>query len=1143
MLKRFLNPENLGGAVSDLVSSVRQGVPSAIFNVSFSHKCHIVTCFNHPALYIVKDNLSIDKTKQEIEQITGEKVATLYPKDDVLLFKKAFSKHGLYKRLNGLYDIKNGAKITVTTFEALLELLPSSLETVSVKKGGVLAPSLIAEKLVSLGYVREEMVSAQGGFSLRGDILEVFPINFPNPVRIDFFDDEIENIKEYDLESREKIAYREEVEILTATDVSITKQEIPYLIEELKKEKSKVTNAQALSRLSIIAGEITDSLLSGTVNEGLSVLLPLLKNTTDSIFDYLPEDTIVVFDECKALKDNLALITEEHRARCKNLMLSGEAFSFAYYQLSDEKELLYELTEKRCVALQTLATEISFFNPLKTFSFRCGNVARYQMKFNEFFDDVDNWLFSGYKILICCDTLERAEKMNFDLSEKGIASAINPTVSQLKGVSIITCPLENGFIYHDVKVVVIGSGDLYSRKSAEKKLKKKKNEFFSAPETGDYAVHEVHGIGVVRGTKRISSTEGTKDYIAIEYSGGDVLYVPVEQMDVLSRYLGGDKKPSLSKIGGKDFERIKERVRASLKEMSIDLKKLYAERSEKVGFSFSEDDEMQEVFERKFPYELTDDQKQASQEIMEDMCSPKVMDRLVCGDVGFGKTEVAFRAIFRAIVSGKQCALLAPTTVLTEQHFNTALERFKDFGVNIAVLNRFKTDRQQRMILSKLEEGKIDLIIGTHRLLGKDVKFKDLGLLVLDEEQRFGVEHKEKIKLLKNNVDTLTLTATPIPRTLHMSLSGIRDISTINTPPKERLPVQTYVTEETDTLIKDAVMREISRGGQVFILYNRVESIYSFAEKVKELLPEVKLTVAHGQMDEKMLENSIMDFYSGETDVLISTTIIENGIDLPRANTIIVIDADKLGLSTLYQLKGRVGRSNKLAHAYFTFKREKVLSETAYKRLTAIMEFTEMGSGIKIAMRDLEIRGAGNVLGREQHGHMDKVGYELYTKLLKEEMGEKVHKAIELDIRVSAYIPDYYITSASGRMDAYKEIAEISSLEDEERVVSSLIDLYGEIPMETEDLITISSVKRMAAEYGATEITVKKELAEIVFPSLTSFENKNLLNALDNFKKECHLSLAEKPSIEFDTFDKTNGTVLENMYKFLKFSLSCNTVL
>ncbi|MBO5927841.1 MAG: DEAD/DEAH box helicase, partial [Clostridia bacterium] len=549
------------------------------------------------------------------------------------------------------------------------------------------------------------------------------------------------------------------------------------------------------------------------------------------------------------------------------------------------------------------------------------------------------WLNSNYQVVVAGGDIEGAEKIYFELKSEDISCEIANN-SAVKSVNILPCPLSCGFIFHEEKFALVGSGNVYVKRNVLKR-RTTKFTFFTAPTAGDYAVHETHGVGRVLGNKKITSTEGTKDYVAVEYAGGDVLYVPVEQLDILSRYLGAGK-PSLSKLGG-DFSLVKNRVKESIKKMSFDLKNLYEERNASTGFAFKEDVELKNLFDSGFKYEYTPDQVIATEEVFADMKSNKVMDRLICGDVGFGKTEVAFRAIFLAVSNGKQAALLAPTTILTEQHYSTALERFKDLGIKIALLNRFKSTAEVQEILNGLKEKKIDFVIGTHKLLGKNIQFADLGLLVLDEEQRFGVEHKEKIKLLKKNVDTLTLSATPIPRTLHMSLSGIRQISTINTPPDKRLPVQTYVTEETDALIVDAVKREINRGGQAFILYNVVDSIFNYAEKIKRLLPNIKTTVLHGRMDEKVLERGIADFYNGESQLLISTTIIENGIDLPRANTLIVIDADKLGLSTLYQLKGRVGRSDRLAYAYFTFKRDKVLTEGAYERLNAIIEFAEMG--------------------------------------------------------------------------------------------------------------------------------------------------------------------------------------------------------
>ncbi|MCQ2399260.1 MAG: transcription-repair coupling factor, partial [Clostridia bacterium] len=709
----------------------------------------------------------------------------------------------------------------------------------------------------------------------------------------------------------------------------------------------------------------------------------------------------------------------------------------------------------------------------------------------------------------------------------------NNLTVQAGRLDVVDGTMLKGVVYHDEKLAVVGVSDIFSVKQNKEISKKKKHAFFSAPQPGDYAVHEIHGVGKVIGTKRLTTGYGTKDYIAVEYKAGDILYVPVEQIDVLTKYVGSDKEPALSRIGGKDFERIKQRVKESLRALSFDLKELYKERSKKQGFVFENDDSLQELFDTSCGFEDTPDQITATEDVKKDMVSGKVMDRLICGDVGFGKTEVAFRAVFRAVNNGKQAVLLAPTTILAEQHYANALKRFEGFGVKIESLDRFKTKKEQVEVLDRLKDGKIDFIIGTHRLLSADVRFYDLGLLVLDEEQRFGVEHKEKIKLLKNNVDTMTLTATPIPRTLHMSLTGIRDISTINTPPKERLPVQTYVTEETDSLLADAISREVARVGQAFILYNRVETIYHFAEKLKALLPEVKFTVAHGQMNEGELEKCVTAFYRGETDVLIATTIIEDGIDLPKANTIIVIDADKLGLSTLYQLRGRVGRSNRLAHAYFTFKREKVLSDVAYKRLNTIMEFTEMGSGFKIAMRDLEIRGAGNILGVEQHGHMDKIGYELYSKLLKEEMeGKEEDTVLDIDAKITAFIPDDYIESKSGRLDCYKEIAEIESAEEGEELLYSLESAYGKVPDEVYNLIEIALVKRSLKRLGAGGFYIDRQRAGVTLKELHAREHQKLLDAIDK-TADASISVTDGVSVNIARRDRTDREILESVSAFV----------
>ncbi len=1130
MLDKILQLKNKDNSLKEFVDSVRQGIPSAVFGVADPFKNFLVSVLDEKVLYIVKDSVTAKIALEGISELSNKRVIFLPAKDELLLYRKAFSKDNGYQRIRALNEIAD-ADVIILTPETLMQLCPKSVKKICLFKDGDFYQEELLKNLVALGYERVETVSAQGTFALRGDILDIYPINYDNPIRLDFFGDTLVGIKNYDLDSRENLGFSDSVEILQATEFTFSNDDFNYFKSVLREEIRK-SSKNGNKRLNEIFDDLTVAMENNDA-DGLSVLAPL-SNDCGSVFDYLDKNTVVIIDECKRVNEIALLNETEFNERFVSLLNGGEVFSFSKSAFSGVEQLIYKIKKYRNVALQTLSTSIPFFNPLKIINPQAGGVADYQLDFKEVFTDISNWQKNGYSVTVCANDLKKAENFCFELSSYGIASAIDK--NELKGVNIIVKKLSRGFIFHEEKTVLIGSGNLFVKPVSARKIKAK-NKFFTAPEVGDFCVHEVHGVGRVLGNKKISTTEGTKDYVAVEYSGGDILYVPVEQMDILTRYLGGESKPKLSKIGGKDFEHIKKRVRESIKKMSFDLKRLYQERDELKGYKFSDDDELQKVFESSFPFEDTIDQTQASADIKADMTSGKVMDRLVCGDVGFGKTEVAFRAVFRAIVGGKQAVMLAPTTILTEQHYNTAIARFKDFGIKIACLNRFRTPAQQRTVIQDLKNGKIDFVIGTHRLLSKDVGFKDLGILVLDEEQRFGVEHKEKIKLLKKNVHTLTLTATPIPRTLHMSLSGIRSISTINTPPKKRLPVQTYVTEETETLIKDAVLREINRGGQVFILYNRVESIVTFADRIKSLMPSLRVAIAHGQMEERVLEKNILAFYRGEYDLLISTTIIENGIDLPKANTLIVIDADRLGLSTLYQLKGRVGRSDRLAYAYFTFKREKILSDTAFERLNAIIEFTEMGSGIKIAMRDLEIRGAGNILGAEQHGHMDKIGYELYSKLLREELSGNEEVVPELDVRVTAFIPDDYIEGNVAKMDAYKEIAEINSLTAEKEFRLMIEDNYGKIPEETDNLINIAVVKSLAMKFFVKEINVRMSDVNLVFNDFKAFADEKLSRALEEFKDVAMIVMTTAPMIEFKRENRSSRDMLKLIKAFFTFAM------
>lgn len=1130
MKRNFFTFDEIGENYSAYAENIRRGAPTAVFGVSNSLKYLLAGLTEQPVVYVTADGISAQKAADDIAALTGKKTAVLTAKDEVLLYRKALSKDSLFKRLNGVYALQNGCEVVTAEIDALLQLFPKKVPSITFKEGEDFDFIDLASTLTNMGYVRASEVETRGVFALRGDILEIYPVT-GDPVRVDFFGDTVEKIKPFDILTGDRLPNVKQVTILAATDVLVSEKEKPLLRERLKRETKAFKTSEAYTRACVIADEILS-------DESMRVafLMPLLENSVD-FFSVLPENAVVIFDEGKTLWDKFNALYKEHEERFHRLQTGGEAFSFTGDQYMKKEVFLEKLSSVRRVALQTFTGNPFFFQPLAIHNFSATPTTKYLNGVSALLNDIRNWLRGGYRVLLYCGDNARAAKMSERLAEEYIPTVGLPdTLSRLKGVCVLDEKLDKGMVLHEAKIALIGTGDLYTKVENTRRLRRKRGDMFVAPEVGDFVVHETHGIGKAVGMRKIETTDGTKEYLAVSYKDGDMLYVPAECMDVLSKYVG-DSDPSLSKIGGADFERVKARVKASLKKLAFDLKKLYAERAENRGFAFPANEVFVREFEDAFPYELTPDQAASVAEIKMDMCSEKVMDRLLCGDVGFGKTEVAFRAVYLCVLAGKQAALMCPSTVLCSQHFNTATARFSEFGVTVACLNRFNTPKEQERVLKGLKVGTVDFVIGTHRLLSNDVVFKDLGLLVLDEEQRFGVEHKERIKNLRKDVDCLTMTATPIPRTLHMSLSGIRDISTIQTPPNERLPVQTYVVEETETLIRDACIRELSRGGQVFILYNKVESIFTFAARVKQILPEAEISVAHGRMDKNTLENAVLDFYGGKSNVLITTTIIENGIDLPNANTLVVIDSDKLGISQLYQLKGRVGRGARLAHAYFTFKGERIMTSNASARLKAIMEFTELGSGYKLAMRDLEIRGAGNVLGAEQHGHMDKVGYELYSKLLKEELTGESSSVAELDIRVNAYVPEGYIESSAGRLDSYKQIAEIQTVEDYKRVYLSLRDTYGELPRAVENLLVIAVLKSYASKFRIKKISLVKGVGALEFPDLETLGDKRILSAMDKYAKNVRLNMTAAPVLEFFGY-KENTVLMAEMTKFLKFALT-----
>ena len=833
------------------------------------------------------------------------------------------------------------------------------------------------------------------------------------------------------------------------------------------------------------------------------LVLKLGESIVTDIYDTVVfDEPIKIENECKILKDSR-----------QNLSWAEEKMFADFEKLTQKKHITFanigeEKYENKTIGQKSYLTD---FNSLKKDITLYRNDSNAVILFAGRFHELMKEFLATNKIAF--KSLEEVKRE--ELEEKNVY------------VSSTYYPFSFSFLKE--KIIAIGTDDLYKPKRIEFKKGKEKLSFL--PKVGDYVVHSFYGIGICKDIVRLKLSTFEKDYFVLEYKNGALLYLPTEQANVLSAYIGGEN-PKLNALGSQEWVHLKNKVKENLKEVAIELAKIYKQRATQKGFKFTRDEELEREFDEFFPYELTPDQQEAISDVDKDMESDKIMDRLICGDVGFGKTEVAFRACFKAVYNSKQVAFLCPTTILSEQHFRSASERFKPFGVRVEVLNRFKSQKETNEILAKLKNGEIDILIGTHKLLGKEVVFKDIGLLVLDEEQRFGVKDKEKIKKLKENIDVLTLSATPIPRTLHMSLSSIRDISVIATPPKDRLPIQTYVTDYSDQLLVDTTRRELARGGKVLILFNRVIEIYDFASHVRSLIPEGKVGVAHGQMMEKELASIINDLYDNKFNIFISTTLIENGIDLPALNTLFVLDSDKLGLSQLYQIRGRIGRGDKLAYAYLTFDRGKFLTEDAYKRLDAITEFRELGSGFKIAMRDLEIRGAGNILGKEQHGHMQKIGYDMYLKLLDEVTRslkgglDAEAKEIKIEMPLDAYISDSYIESQEERIVYYDKISHISSSFEKEEVLKELALLSGDVPKETKNLCDIALLKNLALNFNVKLIRINGKECLVYFYKSEEIIDKRLSKMSEYYSFS--LKFEELPILKLNSAES-----VENKMKIL----------
>lgn len=1067
-------------------------------------KTHMIYSVDNGAKNRIIVTFHEQKAKELLEEYRFfDKKTAYYPAKDILFYQSDIRGNVLTaERINALKMMAEKEPCTIiTTFDGLMNPMPSPEKFLSAVRSIAVGDAVELEELTAhlaeMGYEKNYQAQTMGEFSVRGGIIDVFPLTEDNPVRIELWGDEVDSIRSFDAESQRSIENLEEVHIYPACEVVLTKEERKAGTEKMLAEAEKVSakfrkemKTEEAYRVKAAAEQVAEEAVELGISAGLDAYLSYFCKDRVSLLDYFEkEETLVFLDEAaRSVERGIATETEFSESM-KQRLEKGYILPGQMGELFSCREILGKLESCCCISLVALDLKNKHLDIKEKFHVESKTVNPYNNSFELLVKDLNRYKKNGYRTVLLSGSRTRAKRLAQDLMEEGLNAFYSEDFDhEVKPGEIMIGygKIKKGYEYPLLKFVVISESDIFG---GEKKKKKHRRTYegekiasFTDLSIGDYVVHENHGLGIYRGIEKIEVDKTVKDYIKIEYAGGGNLYILATQLELIQKYAGADaKKPRLNKLGGQEWNKTKTKVRGAVKEIAGDLVKLYAERQSKNGFVYGPDTVWQREFEEMFPFEETEDQELAIEATKKDMESPKIMDRLICGDVGYGKTEIAIRAAFKAVQDGKQVAFLVPTTILAQQHYNNFAQRMKDFPVNVDLLCRFRSSGEQKKTIEGLKKGRVDIVIGTHRLLSKDVGYKDLGLLMIDEEQRFGVTHKEKIKQLKTDIDVLTLTATPIPRTLHMSLIGIRDMSVLEEPPMDRVPIQTYVMEFNEELVREAISRELARGGQTYYVYNRVKEIGDVAAKIAELVPEANVAYAHGQMKETELENIMYRFINGEIDVLVSTTIIETGLDISNVNTMIIHDADNMGLSQLYQLRGRVGRSNRTAYAFLMYKRDKMLKEIAEKRLAAIKEYTELGSGFKIAMRDLEIRGAGNLLGAEQHGHMEAVGYDLYCKMLneavKEAKGEKVEENFDtsIDVDIDAYIPMGYIPNEFQKLDIYKRIAEIETEEEAEEMVEELIDRFGDLPKSVENLLFIAKIKTMAHKAYFTEVAQKGE--------------------------------------------------------------------
>ncbi|TVX85150.1 transcription-repair coupling factor [Paenibacillus agilis] len=1088
MLNALMQALSTESDMNSIVSGVRAGMKEQLVSgLSGSARqvmmASLAEQLDRPVLVVTHNMFSAQKVTEDLQECLSPDQVLLYPANELVAAEAAISSpEVIAQRIEAMTRLAKGFRgIVVTPYAGLRRYLPAkevmakAEMTIAVDQEQPLEQLL--SFLVSVGYERTERVESKGEMSVRGGILDIYPYTSELPYRLEWFDDTVESIRSFDPTDQRSLEKLDRLLITPSKELIGERGQFERAADRaaqlLEEQLAKMSDRQVKDRLRQEIHHEIERLREGMYFNEMYKYVTLMYPEGHTLYDYMPKDTLLIIDEPARVLETAKQLERDEVEWNTHLLQHGKTLPALGLGKSSDEVLTKRPFQTIFVAL--FLRQVPNTHPQNIVNVMCRSMQNFHGQMNVLKAEMERWRKSNANVIILANGDERVDRVRRVLEDYQIPE---PTI--MKG------NLQSGFELPSIHLIVITEAEMFSqkqRKTVRRTDAKVDNaeriRSYSELKVGDYVVHHNHGIGKYVGIGTLEINGIHKDYLHILYAGGDKLSVPVDQLHLIQRYVSSEEKePKINKLGGTEWTKVKNKVRSSVKDIADDLIKLYASRQSSPGYAFEKDTSEQQQFEDMFPYDETRDQVRAIEEIKKDMEMPRPMDRLLCGDVGYGKTEVAIRAAFKSAIEGKQVAVLVPTTILAQQHYETFRERFADYPFNIQVLSRFRSRKEQNETMKGVKSGVVDVIIGTHRLLSQDVVFKDLGLLIVDEEQRFGVTHKEKLKKLKMNVDVLTLTATPIPRTLHMSMLGVRDLSVIETPPENRFPVQTYVLEHSDALVREAIERELARGGQVYYLYNRVQGITQMADHIKMLVPEAKVTVGHGQMSEQELEKAILDFLDGEHDVLVSTSIIETGVDIPNVNTLIVHDADKMGLSQLYQLRGRVGRSNRIAYAYFTYQRDKVLNELAEKRLQSIKEFTELGSGFKIAMRDLSIRGAGNLLGAEQHGFIASVGFDLYSQMLSDEvakrkaeldgivMEEQQDWTTLIDLNIDAYLPGDYIYDSIQKIEIYKKVAGLSSLDEVEGLRDELVDRFGEPPLAVLQLLAVSRLKWYAKQYG-----------------------------------------------------------------------------